>query len=40
MQERPEDIEPLARHFLEKYCRILDKTVTGVEAEALGVLKD
>lgn len=39
LRERPEDIEPLVRHFVDKYSRILGKPIADVEAEALELLK-
>jgi len=38
LRERPEDIEPLARHFLQKYARRMTKEVTGFTADALRLL--
>jgi DNA-binding NtrC family response regulator len=39
LRERPEDIEPLARHFLERYRREVKRDLGGLTAEALGRLR-
>jgi DNA-binding NtrC family response regulator len=38
LRSRREDIPPLAQHFLEKYCRELDRQVTHISAEAMRLL--
>ncbi|HHL39481.1 MAG TPA: sigma-54-dependent Fis family transcriptional regulator [Deltaproteobacteria bacterium] len=38
LRERREDIPLLARHFVDKYARELDKAVTGISEEALELL--
>lgn len=38
LRERPEDIEPLARHFLAKYCAENDRPALGLSPEALRML--
>lgn len=38
LRERREDIPLLARHFLEKYARLNQKTIKGLAPEALGIL--
>lgn len=39
LRERPEDIPALANHFLKKYNDRLGKTVGGISAEAMELLK-
>lgn len=39
LRERPEDIPALANHFLKKYNDRLTKTVGGISAEAMEMLK-
>jgi len=39
LRERHEDIEPLAKYFLKKFCAVMGKCVVGLEKEALDVLK-
>ena len=39
MRERIGDIQLLADHFLQKHCRDLDKTITGLAEEALAALR-
>ena len=38
LRDRKEDIPILARHFLEKYSRLNQKEIKGIESEALEVL--
>ncbi len=38
LDERREDIAPLALHFLEKYSLAFRKAVTGIDPEAMGIL--
>jgi DNA-binding NtrC family response regulator len=38
LRERREDIEVLARHFVEKYCRENNKRVVGISEEAMAAL--
>jgi two-component system response regulator HydG len=38
LRERPEDIEPLARHFLSRFARRMKKDVTAITDEALSLL--
>ena len=38
LRERKEDIEPLVRHFIQKYSRDLFKTVKGIDGRALELL--
>jgi DNA-binding NtrC family response regulator len=38
LRERKEDIEPLARHFIQKYSNDLFKTVKGIDGRALELL--
>ena len=40
LRERKEDIEPLARHFTEKYSREFCKGVDDIESGALGILRE
>lgn len=39
LRERPEDIEPLARHFLRQYADALGKRITGFTEAALDQLR-
>ncbi len=39
LRERPGDIAPLARHFLRKFARRMNKDVTDIPEEVLSVLK-
>ena len=39
LRERPEDIEPLARHFLQAAARDFGRSVMDFEPEALAVLR-
>jgi two-component system response regulator HydG len=39
LRERPEDIEPLASHFLERFARETGKKLSGLSREAMGMLK-
>ncbi len=39
LRERPEDIQPLAAHFLERYAKETKRSVKGISAEALAALK-
>ena len=39
LRERPEDIEPLTEHFLQKIATKSRRSVAGIEAEALAALK-
>jgi two-component system response regulator HydG len=39
LRERPEDIEPLASHFLARFARETGKKLSGLSREALGMLK-
>lgn len=38
LRERPEDILPLATHFIEVFNRVAGRHVTGISAEAAGAL--
>jgi DNA-binding NtrC family response regulator len=38
LRDRREDIEPLARHFLQKFSRRINKELTGIDPEALAAL--
>jgi DNA-binding NtrC family response regulator len=38
LRDRREDIEPLARHFLQKFSRRINKELTGIDPEALTAL--
>jgi DNA-binding NtrC family response regulator len=38
LRERKEDIEPLLRHFMQKYSHDLFKTVKGIDSKALELL--
>ncbi len=40
LREKPEDIRPLALHFLVKYARIMGKRITRISDEALRCLTD
>jgi DNA-binding NtrC family response regulator len=40
LRERPEDVPPLARHFLIQYARRYHKTLTGFDPAALQALLD
>jgi two-component system response regulator HydG len=39
LRERPEDVEPLARHFLAKHAARIGRGIAGFEPEALAVLR-
>ncbi|HHW19291.1 MAG TPA: sigma 54-interacting transcriptional regulator, partial [Firmicutes bacterium] len=39
LRERPEDVEPLVRHFVRKYAKIMGKKIDDVEPSALDLLK-
>jgi two-component system NtrC family response regulator/two-component system response regulator HydG/two-component system response regulator AtoC len=39
LRERPEDIEPLVRHFLSRFKRDTGKDIQGIDKKALAVLK-
>ncbi|QUL98240.1 MAG: sigma 54-interacting transcriptional regulator [Candidatus Fermentithermobacillus carboniphilus] len=39
LRERPEDVEPLVRHFVRKYAEIMGKKIDDVEPSALELLK-
>jgi two-component system response regulator HydG len=39
LRERPEDLEPLVRHFLVRWNQRLGRRVTGMSAEALATLR-
>ncbi|AVO49193.1 sigma-54-dependent Fis family transcriptional regulator [Melaminivora suipulveris] len=39
LRERPEDIEPFARHLLERFARVHDKHVPGFTDRALAALR-
>ena len=39
LRERPEDIEPLARHFLERFTKQMGKPVRGLRAQDLRALQ-
>jgi DNA-binding NtrC family response regulator len=38
LRERREDIEPLARHFLQKFSRRISKEISDIDPEALAML--
>lgn len=38
LKERPQDIEPMARHFIQKYNSILKAYISGIAPEALELL--
>ena len=40
LRERPEDIAPLARHFLEKYARRVGKDLRTISPEALALMAE
>jgi two-component system response regulator PilR (NtrC family) len=40
LREKPEDIRPLALHFLVKYARIMGKRITRISDEAMQCLAD
>ena len=40
LRERKDDIEPLARYFIEKYARRMKKELSGITAEALSLLHE
>ena len=40
LRDRPEDIEPLATHFLQAAARDFRRTVTGFDGDALQTLRD
>jgi transcriptional regulator with PAS, ATPase and Fis domain len=40
LRERPEDIEPLARHIIGRLNRMMKTNITGVSPEALKILKN
>ncbi|MBI3939486.1 MAG: sigma-54-dependent Fis family transcriptional regulator [Acidobacteria bacterium] len=39
LRERPEDLDLLLDHFLARYTAVLDKQISGIEPEALRVLR-
>ena len=39
LRQRPEDVVPLAQHFLERYARELRKSIAGFSTRALELLK-
>ncbi len=39
LQERPEDIAPIATHFLRHYARVFQKPIGAIEPEAMAVLQ-
>jgi transcriptional regulator with PAS, ATPase and Fis domain len=39
LQERPEDIAPIASHFLHHYARVFQKPMVAIEPEAMAVLQ-
>lgn len=39
LRERPEDVAPLARHFLRRFAARMKKEVYGIDPEALGCLE-
>jgi len=39
LRERPSDIAPLARHFVERFAREMDKKITDISPEAMKVLE-
>jgi DNA-binding NtrC family response regulator len=39
LRERPEDIEPLARHFLEHFCRAMNRKGLSLSNEALEAMR-
>ncbi|MCB2204002.1 sigma-54 dependent transcriptional regulator [bacterium] len=39
LRERQTDIPQLARHFLEKHCRTMNRTVNDIAPEAMDILK-
>jgi transcriptional regulator with PAS, ATPase and Fis domain len=39
LRERPGDVEPLARHFLERYRREVKRDITAVRPEVFGCLR-
>lgn len=39
LRERPADIEPLARHFVDAFCRQLERSVPSLDASALQRLR-
>ena len=39
LRERLEDVEPLARHFLQRFARKMNRGVTAISREALDLLK-
>jgi transcriptional regulator with PAS, ATPase and Fis domain len=40
LRERKDDLPGLIHHFIEKFCKKLDKKVEGINQEALGMLKN
>ena len=39
LRERPEDVEPLARHFLERSARRMNREIVGIHPMALTILE-
>jgi DNA-binding NtrC family response regulator len=39
LNERPEDIAPIASHFLQHYARVFQKPMAAIEPEAMAVLE-
>ena len=40
LRERPEDIQPLAEHFLQSYAQSMNRQPMSLSTEALDALKD
>lgn len=38
LRERPEDIPPLSRHFLNRYNKALGKEIEGISSEAMSIM--
>ncbi|GFE60472.1 sigma-54 dependent transcriptional regulator [Geobacter sp. AOG2] len=39
LRERPEDVEPLARHFLHRFSECMGKEIHGIDSRALAALQ-
>lgn len=39
LKERPDDIEPIAKYFIDRYSKVLNKKITAITRSALNVLQ-
>ena len=40
LQEHPEDIPKIAKHFLRHYAQVFQKPMEGIEADAMAMLAE